>query len=242
MNLVSKAETILPIPLDLSVDRTYWWLMGHMLYPDSTQLALGWFASKLINSEFREHDPEFVIDIPLAWLRALAFLPSPEERIKIERRAWKDGMTVGAVISLVFSMHRAGMNEPSLNKAIEILDSGELKNLHRGSKEIRKALRRMAPFAHLWAANSMLLYTDKQPQITPGRDGVNLFLGWASAIREFGITHQTTHGSKSKSLIDRYECVALPSHFPATNLEEISLPLPEWITTRLTAYRAAMKL
>lgn len=242
MTKASKSETVLPLPEELSIERTYWWLMSHMLYPDSSQQALGWFTAELVAHEFKEHDSDFIIDMPLAWLRALIFLPSPEEREKIERRAWKDGMTVGLVISLVYSMHKSGLAEPSINKAMEILDGGGFDNVHRGSKEIRKALKRMAPFAHLWAANSMLLYTDKNPEVAPGREGLNLYLGWASAIREFGISHKTTHGPKSASLIDRYECVALPSHFPAAKHDEISLPLPEWISSRLSAYRAAIKL
>lgn len=238
----SFAEKELPLPDDLSLDRMYWWLMSQMLYPDSRKRALGAFTADLIEHEFKDRDPDFIVDIPLAWIRALIVLPSFEERVKIEKRAWKDGMTVGTVLSLVYSMHQAGVSEPSLNKAMEVLDGGGFGDtVHRGTKEIRQALKRMAPFAHLWAANAMLCYTDKSPNVVPGLDGLNLFLSWAVTIRQFGISHKTSHGPKAASLIDRSECFALPDRFTPASHEEISLPLPEWVTSILRDYRAPVR-
>lgn len=239
---VRRAEIELPIPEDMTREEIYWWVMCHMLYPESAEIALGAFVAALIHTKFGNQDPEFLVQLPVSWVRALTILPSFDERKLIEQRAWKDGMTTGAVLSLVYAMHRSGISEPSVNKAMEILEAGKLENVHRGTKEIRKALKRMAPFAHLWAANSLLLYTDKQPNVVPGFAGLSLYLRWAATIRAFGISHQTRHGPKSTYLIDRYECVSLPERFPPDAHEEISLPLPDWIQAKLNDYRAAMKL
>ena len=156
MPSVRLAEIEFPIPEDMSKEQIYSWVISHMLYPESAEIALGAFVADHIHTKFGDQDADFLVPLPVSWVRALTLLPSFDQRMILEQRAWKDGMTSGAVLSLIYAMHRSGISEPSVNKAMEILEAGRLENVHRGTKEIRKALKRMAPFAHLWAANSLL--------------------------------------------------------------------------------------
>jgi hypothetical protein len=152
-------------------------------------------------------------------------------------------MTAGTVLSLVFAMHKAGGDAPSLNKACEVIDSGQFgPQVHRGTKEIRLAWRRMAPVAHLWAANAMLCYTDRPPAVELGREGLNAFLSWALVVREFGTTYSPPNQRRRRPLLDSSVCLRLPNRFEAASVQDISLPFPAWISEILATYRAPMRL
>jgi hypothetical protein len=66
----------LPIPEDLTIARTYYWLMAQMLYPDSPALAQGAFCSDLIMHEGCDIAPTEDVIFPIGWLRSMLLMPS----------------------------------------------------------------------------------------------------------------------------------------------------------------------
>ncbi|MFM9437415.1 hypothetical protein ACFDR9_004502 [Janthinobacterium sp. CG_23.3] len=230
-----------PFPAGLSMFRTYHWLMAYMHYPESPLAALAYFFTELINGEMYDLAGDDDVAVPVGWLRALCCAPSLDDRAKKDKNRFKDGMTAGWLLGLIYAMQRNNVKTPSLNKAVEILEKLKIENVHSEKTKIFAAWGLMKPVAHLWGSMVLLDTTDKPPKVTPGPDGLVEYLQWAVSLLEFGCKHIPSHTKLRTPILDRKHCLRLPEYILPKPDIDISIPIPPRILEIIDGYRPPQK-
>jgi hypothetical protein len=150
---------VVPYPPDLSLENQLLWTRSLMLFPDSPDNAVTFFARKFVGAEFKNIKPGEDVSIMIEWVRALAFGAGVNELIDLEKQRVRAGTTAGLILALVYVMAAGQYKKPSINKAVHIIEESSIRmrkeqvqfSHFTGRKEIYEAWKLMRSSAHFWS-------------------------------------------------------------------------------------------
>lgn len=233
--------------LNLSKDNFHNILQIHavMLYPTNECARIEFITASLCGLK-KNWDEN--IQLPIGALSYLLSLPSVEDVVKRAANDAEKAILAGDILDFIAQMHFAGYKEPSVNKAIYLIQ-GYLSTPARGygkrtgSSEmtIRNSWEKYKSVAHLWAAFRVyqLAPKNKFTNIVKMLAGVKLdeFLAVAEHFRLFGESFKPSRIKTHGSILPKEETWRLPEDFA---LAEVNLnfgKLSTWTTNRLKTFK-----
>jgi hypothetical protein len=243
----------IPYSTDSSIERQIYWIRAHMLFPDSLNTAYTFFVRNLVNSELHDLKDDEEINLPMHYVRALAFGESVNELIYLENKQARAGVTAGLMLVLYFVMAADNYDRPSLNKAAHIIEEiaqrKKQQNVQFGHysdrKEILKAWALMKNSAHFWAALEWIYGpygSDVLTRVPRGKESIEEFLRITCSFRQFGCASHESNSKAKRTLLDADSSLHLPVEFEGGAYPLVEMPMPQWIKDILHEYRAPKAL
>lgn len=240
---------VVPYPPNLSLEHQLLWTRSLMLFPDSPNNAVTFFARQFVGAEFKDIKPGEDVSIMIEWVRALAFGAGVNELIDLEKQRLRAGTTAGLILVLVYVMAAGQYKKPSVNKAAHIIEEISKRKKDKqvqfshfsGHKEIYRAWALMRNSAHFWAALEWIYGPFGSDVLTRGLSGEQShreFLRIACSFRQFGCHFHESHTKEKNTLLDPRDSLQLPDEFEREAYAMGNAPVPAWIEEILKEYRA----
>ena len=216
-----------------------------MLYPTDENAREEFYFVHEIGKRVDSTPDDADVTVPK---ESLVRLLRSSSQLAINQRAEQakiGGMMSGDLLGLVSTMSRCGIPEPSLRKAVWVLEDAYSRPpegrsaIPHSSTSISKSWDDFRPVAHFWATFQLF-------QADPGRQGSDRpilternvwdFLGYAEEFRKFGESFMPDRQRAPGALLpaDESWCVHESIELPVHEIPVESIP--EWMNERLASY------
>jgi len=219
-----------PTESDRTVFNIIW---GHQQFPRDTDKAFELFVlNELLYAGLASTENTQRVELPAAWIKALAFGPSLAEVRKGSEIRARQGFTAGALLWSAYLYRQTG-KRPSLNAAIEILTQAverRTKELpqpvrpYSNRPEIHRAWKAMQPVAHLWAGLALVEVLPSSQTLPMNPVKARYSLGLARGLLAWGTSDE---GGR---LLDAATAWELPDCVERIDLHTLpAVPVPAFI-------------
>ena len=169
------------------------WVLAVMYFPEDEHLRRSWYTVQVVSGWLKGLKTNDQIQLDRRTLTDLMDAPAFEE-LKLQTvKAVKKGVVAGDVLACIYLMDRFQMSEPSINKAVHVIERfaadvryGDSTPMNKSRKKIREAFKKYKSVAHLWAAsrlNRAYPYADESELLI---EKLPLFLEVSAGLLEFG--------------------------------------------------------
>jgi len=219
-------------------------LQSAMYFPSDNDLRESYICQSLCEIETSNTSNATRISTDSGTLSRLINSPSKKEMTKLSNKALKDGYIAGFILMTVYLMDYFNLKEPSINKAIHILERYSLEERFGDGtaipkeQAIKKIWKKMKPSVHLLAAKNLLdaypLYEGKD--VFRSKEHMIEFLRISATFLKFGTSFKPQR--QNNMLMKMENSFQLPDEIMKKSLElELTL-FPDGLLRLLDGYQA----
>ena len=135
------------------------WVHAVMAYPDDKQLRDQFFAVYIENIKLREAKMQQILPGSTETRRLILEAPGSTEFNRMDREKTKKAIVAGNILASMYLMDKFSITEPSMNKAIFVVQKfaasatyGDGSEIAKSERMVREACSQFHSVAHLWAA------------------------------------------------------------------------------------------
>lgn len=237
--------------LNLSNDNFYNILQIHavMLYPTDESARDKFIIASLCGLKKNREEN---IQLPIGALSYLLSISSVEDVVKRAADDAEKAVIAGDMLDFIAQMQFVGYQEPSVNKAIYLIQSylstavkGCRRKAGSSEKTIRQHWEKYKPVAHLWAAFRVYQLAPKSnfTNIAKTLAGVKLneFLAVAEHFRLFGESFKPSRIKSHESLLPKGETWQVPEDYELATINMNFDGSSTWMTKRLKTFKNSKK-
>jgi len=219
-------------------------LQSAMFFPSNNDLRESYICQSLCEIETSNTADATKVYTDSGTLNRLINSPSKKEMKKLSDKAVKDGYIAGYVLLTVYLMNYFNMKEPSLNKAIHVLERYSLEERFGDGtampkeQAIKKIWKKMKPSAHFLAAKCLLnAYPTYEANDTfRSKESMIKFLQISAAFLKFGMSFKPKRQNNTIMKFD--DSFQLPDEIMKNSIElELDL-FPDGLQRLLKGYQA----
>ncbi|NWG39240.1 MAG: hypothetical protein HXY27_04635 [Hydrogenophilaceae bacterium] len=218
------------------------WLRAVMLFPNDEQLRKQCFAVEIARFHALNASESAKLQIDVETLRLLLEAPAYGSLKETVSAITKRAIVAGDLLMTLYIMHKFGLKEPSVNKAIFVCQQfahkakyGDGTPMNVSERTVKECWREFKSVAHFWAAFRL----NKAYPFAPSDTEVFAhpkFLGVASAVYQFGVTFVPYRAWAGKPVLDPKTSWRLPENIAPINL--VSDQPPDRLLKYLKKYKA----
>ena len=209
------------------------WVHAVMAYPDDKQLRDQFFAVCMEDVKLREAKTQQILPVSTETLRLILEAPGSTEFNRMNREKTKRGVVAGNILASMYLMDKFSITEPSMNKAIFVVQKfaasatyGDGSEIAKSERMVREAWSQFHSVAHLWAAvelNKAYQYAQKNEIFSP--EYFHDFLGVAASLYEFGISFVPLRAKIKRPILDPNTSWVLPDTVSPQHLKSDRSPI-----------------
>jgi hypothetical protein len=214
------------------------WVLAVMLFPNDTRLREQYFSMQLAHAQTSDLKEDSQITVDVRTVRLLLDAPAWNDMKEIVAEARKRAIYAGYILESVYLMHRfqnlvPSFARPSVRKAIAMCEQfglmhrfGDGTKMSYSPQKIRDCWEEFKPVAHLWAAfeiNQAYAFLPVGEEFS-SNEALNLFLGVAAGIFEFGSTFVPKATKPALPILDVTKSWLVPVTVQARHLYSDRVP------------------